>query len=97
MKHIEKLPSTVQLQLVSLLLSAVAIDRDTKSNRVLSCVLLNSVMSTFQTVHREIQAKHANRYVCMQVDHVMHDIILTGEPTSRRVKMINCMLLTHIT
>ena len=64
-EHIEKLPSSVQLQLVSLLLSAVMIDHDTKSNGVLSCLLLNSVMATFQTVHREIQTEHANRYVCI--------------------------------
>lgn len=63
-EHIEMLPSTVQLQLTSLLLSAVVIDHDTKSTGVLSCLLLNSIMSTFQTVYREIQAEHANRYVC---------------------------------
>ena len=62
-EHIEKLPSSVQLQLASLLLSAVVIDHDTKSNGVLSCLLLNSVMATFRNVHRELQAKHANRYV----------------------------------
>lgn len=63
-EHIEMLPSTVLLQLTSLLLSAVVIDHDTKSTGVLSCLLLNSIMSTFQTVYREIQAERANRYVC---------------------------------
>lgn len=57
------LSSHVQLQLASLLLSAVLIDHDTKSNRVLSPLLLNSIMSTFQTVQREIQAERANRFV----------------------------------
>lgn len=65
MEHIETLPTIVQLQLASLLLSAVVIDHDTKSNnRVLSCLLLNSIMTTFQTVHSETLAEHANRYVC---------------------------------
>ena len=64
-QHIETLPTIVQLQLASLLLSAVVIDHDTKSSdRVLSCLLLNSVMSTFQTAHSEILAECANRYVC---------------------------------
>ena len=69
-ERIEKLPSSVQLQLTSLLLSAVMIDHDTKSNGVLSCLLLNSVMATFRTVHREIQAEHANRYV----QHIINNI-----------------------
>lgn len=62
-EHIEKLPSSVQLELASLLLSAVVIDYDTKSNGALSFLLLNSVMATFRTVHRELQAENANRYV----------------------------------
>ena len=62
-QHIEKLPFSVQFQLASLLLSAVVIDHDTKANGVLSCLLLNSILSTFQTVHREMQTDHTSRCV----------------------------------
>lgn len=55
------LPAIVQLHLTSLLLSAVVLDCDTKHGGVFSHLLLNSILSTFQTVQREIQAERANR------------------------------------
>jgi len=63
MEHIEMLPSYVQLQVASLLLSAVVIDHDTQSDGILSSLLFNNIIFTFLSIQQEMQAECANKYV----------------------------------